>query len=294
MKFTVVTPSYNQGRFITHCIESVRAQSVDDPSIQVEHIIVDACSTDETLSILKQYPHLKWVSEPDKGQSDAINKGVAMASSDWVVWLNADDFLLSGALRSILTQMQAKPSRNVFYGHMMIVGSDGLAVRPMFCIHYRPAMTYCGLYLVPTSGTVFQTSLLRENPLDESYHYVMDTEWCLRVGGQIRACAVQAFTVAFRVWDQSKTGPSTMGGEVPQKHFEERIRYKELHILKRWPSWLHPLQPPLSRLVRSSFLLEYHAQKIYALAIQWLSRGISAARTDCARITHASLRQSKL
>jgi glycosyltransferase involved in cell wall biosynthesis len=293
MRFTVVTASYNQGPFIRNCIQSVQAQSAENPSIELEHIIVDACSTDETLSILKQYPHLKWISEPDKGQSDAINKGVGMAAGDWVIWLNADDFLLPGGLRAILERMHAKPSRNVFYGHMMLVGGDGLPVRPLFCVRYRPAMTQYGLCLAPTSGTVFKTSLLRENPLDESYHYVMDTEWFLRTGAQVRACAVQAFTVAFRVWAQSKTGPLTMGGGIPQKHLQERIRYTERHILQRWPSWLRPWQAPLSKLVRLSLLPEYYFQKIYALISQSLSNGISAATADCARIARISVDPSE-
>lgn len=88
LKITVLTPSYNQGRFIKETIESVMNQNYSN----IEHIVIDGGSTDETIEVLKQYPHLKWVSEADEGQSDALNKGLAMATGDIIGWLNSDDF----------------------------------------------------------------------------------------------------------------------------------------------------------------------------------------------------------
>jgi glycosyltransferase involved in cell wall biosynthesis len=79
VQFSFITPSFNQGRFIRDCIESVKTQE----RVDCEHIVVDACSTDETLSILKTYTHLQWVSEPDKAQTDAINRGFLRAKGDW-------------------------------------------------------------------------------------------------------------------------------------------------------------------------------------------------------------------
>ncbi len=94
IKVSIITPSFNQGRFLTDCIESVLAQV----GVEVEHIITDAGSTDETIDVLNRYPHLKRKSESDKGMSDGINKGFLHASGDWVMWLNCDDYLLPGAL----------------------------------------------------------------------------------------------------------------------------------------------------------------------------------------------------
>jgi glycosyltransferase involved in cell wall biosynthesis len=98
IKISIVTPSYNQGNYIKKAIQSVLAQ--DYP--HVEHIILDNCSTDQTLDVLKRYDHLTWRSEPDNGQSDALNRGFKMARGDIVGWLNADDQYLPGCFQSVI------------------------------------------------------------------------------------------------------------------------------------------------------------------------------------------------
>src|SRR5271154_83853 len=96
-RITIVTPSFNQGGFIRDTIESVLAQEYPN----VEHIVVDAMSTDETPQVLQRYPHLKVIREPDRGQADAINKGFSIASGDIYCFLNADDTFVSGALQRV-------------------------------------------------------------------------------------------------------------------------------------------------------------------------------------------------
>lgn len=97
LKISVVTVSFNQGRFIRQNIESVLNQGYTN----FEHVIIDGGSTDETISILKEYPHLNWVSEKDKGQSDGLNKGFRKATGEIIVWINSDDMLAPGALHII-------------------------------------------------------------------------------------------------------------------------------------------------------------------------------------------------
>ena len=97
LKISIITVSFNQGQYIEDNIKSVLDQNYPD----FEHIIIDACSTDNTLSILKQYPHLIWTSEPDKGQSDGLNKGFKKATGDIIVWLNSDDMMCEGAFQTI-------------------------------------------------------------------------------------------------------------------------------------------------------------------------------------------------
>jgi glycosyltransferase involved in cell wall biosynthesis len=82
---SVVTPSFNQGRFIERCIRSVLAQNYP----RCEHIVQDNCSTDETLAVLRRYPHVQWVSAPDRGQSDALNRALARARGEIIAWIPA-------------------------------------------------------------------------------------------------------------------------------------------------------------------------------------------------------------
>ena len=85
-KVSVITPSFNQAQFIEETIRSVQRQS----GVEVEHIVVDGGSTDGTVDILRKYPHLIWISEQDNGQSDALNKGLALASGEIIGWLNSE------------------------------------------------------------------------------------------------------------------------------------------------------------------------------------------------------------
>lgn len=88
LKFSIITPSFNQGRFIRDTIESVINQNYWN----FEHIVIDGGSTDETIDIIREYPHLKWISEKDSGPADAINKGFMMANGDVITWINSDDY----------------------------------------------------------------------------------------------------------------------------------------------------------------------------------------------------------
>ena len=101
-KISIVTPSFNQGQYIEDTIQSVLKQNYEN----YEHIIIDGKSTDNTIAILNKYPHLVWVSEPDQGQSDALNKGFKKATSEWVIWLNADEYYCRVQSRNMRIQLQ--------------------------------------------------------------------------------------------------------------------------------------------------------------------------------------------
>ncbi len=98
LKISVITPSYNSDRYLEDAVLSVLSQDYAN----FEHIIVDGGSEDNTLEILNKYSHLKWISEPDKGQSDAMNKGFMMSTGDIIVYLNADDYFLPNAFHRVI------------------------------------------------------------------------------------------------------------------------------------------------------------------------------------------------
>ena len=182
-RITLVTPSYNQGQFLEETICSVLQQ--DYPNI--EHIIIDAGSTDESVAVIKKYaPHLSyWISEKDNGQSDALNKGFAKATGIIAGWLNADDVLKPGALGQIATYFSTHPECCFLTG-------DGVFVNEtrMKDFHYQQAGPYTfrellnyprGQYL-PQPSVFFTLDLLRKvGPINANLHYAMDLDLWLRM-----------------------------------------------------------------------------------------------------------------
>src|SRR5262245_30454330 len=113
MKVSIITPSLNQAQFIERSIQSVLAQQWRP----LEHMVFDGGSTDGTLDILKKYNgQLRWVSEPDNGQSDAVNKGIRTATGDVIGWLNSDDIYYPGAVKLAVEFLAAHPELDAVYG----------------------------------------------------------------------------------------------------------------------------------------------------------------------------------
>jgi glycosyltransferase involved in cell wall biosynthesis len=126
LRISLITPSFNQGRFIGRTIESVLGQRGD---FQLDYRVIDGGSTDQTRSILAGYgPHLSWVSEPDQGQVDAINKGLRAARGEVVGWLNSDDLLLEGALARVARAFREHPGAEWVHGRCLVVDEQD---RPM-------------------------------------------------------------------------------------------------------------------------------------------------------------------
>lgn len=117
LKISVLTPSYQSGTYIERAIKSVLEQSYP----YYEHIIYDGGSKDGTIDILKRYSHLHWVSEPDKGQSDAMNKAFEASTGEIVVYLNADDYFAPGAFEKVIETFKAKPATDMVVGNLEIV-----------------------------------------------------------------------------------------------------------------------------------------------------------------------------
>jgi len=120
MKISIITTSLNKVKYIEDAIKSVQNQGYKN----LEHIIVDGGSDDGTIDVLKKYPHLKWISSPDKGQSDAMNKGFEMSSGDIIVYLNADDYFLPGALNAVLPYF--KQNNTFVVGKVKVIDDNDL------------------------------------------------------------------------------------------------------------------------------------------------------------------------
>ncbi len=178
--FSIVTPSYNYSKYIRECIDSVKNQE----GVTFEHIVFDAGSTDGTIDIIKEYPHIDLTVEPDKGMSDAINKGFRKAKGKWVMWLNTDDRLLPGALKSIADFAAKHPDADVVYGAWNFVDADGKFIRAMKALPFSTNMLIeHGCYIASTSLFLRRETTIDQGfLLNDKFRYVMDGEYYARLG----------------------------------------------------------------------------------------------------------------
>ena len=197
---SVVTPSLNQGRYLREAIESVRAQT----HAPVEHVVVDGGSSDDTLAILGDQEGLRWVSEPDRGQSHAVNKGFAMAQGEVFGWLNADDAYEPCAVAEALDALDGV---GLVYADVTRVNDDRVNPRR---IRSRPSWNLWtelndgnGVF----SPAVFFTREAFEavGGLDESLHLAMDYDLWLKIGKRFGARHVDRVWAVQRIHDQAKT-----------------------------------------------------------------------------------------
>ena len=179
MDFTIITPSYDYGHFISKCLESVASQE----DVILEHLVMDAGSTDNTTTIVANYPHATLYQEPDEGMSDGINKGFKKARGEWVMWLNADDRLLPGALAAVKEFATINTCADVIYGCWNFVDQDGKHQRRMTVFPFvRSMLPNHGCYIASTA-TFFRkrTTIDEGNLLNKEFKYVMDGEYFCRL-----------------------------------------------------------------------------------------------------------------
>ena len=207
-KITIITPTYNQGQYIEQTIESVLEQGYPN----LEYMIFDGGSEDNTIEIIKKYgKHLSfWVSEPDKGQSDAINKGLQQATGDVVNWLNSDDYYEPNCLQTV-AECFLDEQVNVVCGRSNLFKEDGKIVQESAGTDVYPnnlAKTI-GWARIDQPETFFRkTAIDKMGLLEPSFHYVMDKEWWIRyllLFGLDNIREVEGKLVNFRLHEASKT-----------------------------------------------------------------------------------------
>lgn len=178
---TVVTPSYNQAQFLEETILSVLAQ--DYP--RIEYFIVDGGSTDGSVELIRKYEDrlAYWVSEPDQGQSHAINKGLRRANGEILAWLNSDDLYYPGAVRAVVEFFGSHPGVALVYGRADLIDSNGTVVHSIPSEDFDvPACIARHRYPIPQPAAFFRRETIdRAGLLDERLHYCLDWDYWIRI-----------------------------------------------------------------------------------------------------------------
>ena len=176
-----MTPSYNQGRFIADCIASVARQTYPN----VEHVICDGGSTDDTLEILQDAPDtVVWQSGPDGGQSNAVNKALGRSSGEILGWLNSDDaYFDPRAIEAAVAVFTDEPEVDVVYGHAALVAANGELIQLLWVPPYQEWLHRRTNFVIQPAAFI-RRSAVDDVLLDESYDFTMDRELWVRLRGR--------------------------------------------------------------------------------------------------------------
>jgi len=201
---SIVTPSFNQSEFLEATIQSVLEQ--DYP--RIEYILMDGGSTDGSLDIIQRYADRLafWVSEPDLGQTDAINKGFARAEGDILAWLNSDDLYDPWAVSEAVQFLSSHPEVGMVYGAAYYIDELGsvIARYPARQTDYKRLRR--GIATIPQQASFFRAILWDQvGPLDPSFYYAMDYDLWVRISGRAPIAFVDKPWAKFRLHGQSKS-----------------------------------------------------------------------------------------
>jgi glycosyltransferase involved in cell wall biosynthesis len=211
-RISIITPSYNQGPFIERTIRSVLDQDYPD----LEYFVVDGGSSDSTVDILKRYEtRLSWVSEKDRGQTDAINKGIRKATGDVIAYLNSDDVYAPGALLRIGEFFRDHPDAMWATGRCRIIDEQDQEVRGAITAYKNFLLRHFRYSVLLVTNPVSQPATFWRRRLmddvglfNENEHLVMDYDYWLRIGRKYPLAVIEEYLAGFRVYPTSKTSSS--------------------------------------------------------------------------------------
>jgi glycosyltransferase involved in cell wall biosynthesis len=180
MKISIVTPSYQQGQFIERTLQSVASQM--SPDFEIEHVVFDGGSSDNTVEILKQFrPAVRWLSKKDNGQTDAVNKGIRDTDGEIIGWLNSDDIYYPNAIARVVAYFNAHPEIDVVYGMADHIDLEDHAFEsyPSEPWDFDRLQETC---FICQPALFFRRRVVEQyGVLDEALNYCMDYEYWLRL-----------------------------------------------------------------------------------------------------------------
>lgn len=239
LKISIITPSYNQGGFIKQTIESIFRQNYPN----LEYLVIDGGSTDDTVEILKNYgQRIKWISEKDNGQSNAINKGLKMATGNILAYLNSDDIYVGKSLFAVNDFFQKNQNFKWAYGRCKIINEKNQEIRKIITAYknfWMRKYSYnklLSINFINQPATFWRREMMDEFGLfNENEHLVMDYEYWLRIGRKYSAGFINEYLAGFRMHTQSKSNQNFV------KQFHDELRVAKKYSASQWPIFLHNL-----------------------------------------------------
>jgi glycosyltransferase involved in cell wall biosynthesis len=246
-RFSIITPTRNMGHFLESCILSIMQQGYPD----LEHIVVDGASTDNTREILSRYPHIRWISEPDRGLSDALNKGIKMATGDLIGWCNADDLYLPGTLLVADEFFETHRDIDILYGDYRFTDEAGRSLGVLRETHFSPTV-FCWLHFnVIATPAAFWRKRIHDRDLwfEEKMRHAMDYDF-LRRAFEAR-CKFKHVSILFADFRRHAGSVTAIGGQFGEHELVVRREASEF-----WKK-LGPVFP----VARTCFLLAVRAAR---------------------------------
>jgi glycosyltransferase involved in cell wall biosynthesis len=259
-RVSIVTPSYNQARYLEETMLSVLDQGYPN----LEYIVMDGGSTDGSVDIIRRHRErlAYWVSERDGGQCDALNRGFARATGEILAWLNSDDTYEPGAINAVAESLQRDPGTRLVYGEGWYVDDAGVRIRPCKFV----SKEFRGNYLVNRDPILQQAAFWTQDlweevgPLDESLHWVFDWDWFIRAHQRTAFHYIPRFLANYRVHAQAKTRSKDI-----------RRRMEQAWITRTYGSWWHP-----NHIVQQARIQAYRAERMTDRWPRWLASPIRA------------------
>lgn len=251
MKISIITTNYNTDKYLEKTIKSIINQKGD---FEIEYIITDGGSTDNSLNIIRKYAKeckrskykhvdFKWISEKDKGQSDGINKGLKMATGDIIAFLNADDLYTKYALSKVMKYFKENKSCMWLTGYCRIIDENGKEVRKSITRYKNSQLNKITLNrllvedFISQPSTFWRKELMDEfGYLDESLHYAMDHDYWCRFESKYHVHLIKEYLAEFRFTSDTKTGSSIDKTLRDSRIVAERYTKNKFVLAQQWLS----------------------------------------------------------
>lgn len=227
IKLSVITPVFNNFSFIEKCIQNVIEQEVEG----IEHLIMDGASSDGTLEVIKQFaekfPHIKFISEKDKGQSDAMNKGITLAKGEYITFLNVDDYFSENSLNEVLKVINSQEAPDFLVGNCNVWNADGTLQYVNRPSKLKPWHLLSGYYLPVNPSAYFYRKKIHDivGPYNESNHFNMDIEFLIQAALVTELKYEPVIWGNFRLLPNTKTVSDQSSGNIENRKNELYNKY---------------------------------------------------------------------